>query len=190
MTPFPMVQFKAFAPEVEVNGEAVLAVVDGMGAFRSRAVAILEVNAIRDPKPGLWYSQQSWLDAFKDISEMLGPDALFAIGKSIPDNAKFPPDLDTVPGALSLLDRAYHMNHRGGEIGSYAFVQKDDQSGVVVCHNPYPCDFDRGVIAGTVETFSPAHVVARVRHDNTQPCRRNGGESCTYLVDWCMLRRP
>jgi hypothetical protein len=186
---FPTVQFEAFAPGVEVNGQTVLAIINGMGAFRSRALTILEANAISDPEPGRWYSQQSWLDAFKDISELLGPAALFAIGKSIPRHAKFPPGISTISDALSLLDSAYHLNHRGGEIGSYEFTQTDDRSGVVRCHNPYPCDFDRGVITGTVDTFKPAHMLARVRHDDKRPCRRKGGETCTYLVNWCPLTR-
>ncbi|MGA2929274.1 MAG: hypothetical protein ABSG43_25455 [Solirubrobacteraceae bacterium] len=68
-----MAQFKAFAPGVQVNGESVLSVVDGMGAFKSKAEKILAQNTIVDVKPGCWYSQQAWLDAFKDIS---GPPAI------------------------------------------------------------------------------------------------------------------
>lgn len=184
-----MAEFKGFAPGVQVNGETVLAIVDGMGAFKSRAVTILAENAIRDPKPGAWYSQQCWLDAFKDISALLGAPTLFAIGKSIPENANFPPVVNTIPGALEVIDRAYHMNHRGGDIGCYAFNQSDDVSGIVLCHNPYPCDFDRGVITGTIEKFKPARVAVRVRHDDAQPCRRKGAGSCMYLVNWYAVKR-
>jgi hypothetical protein len=112
-----MAQFQAFAPSVQVNGETVLSIVDGMGAFRSKAEKILYENGIADPKNGGWSSQQAWLDAFKDISQMLGAHTLFAVGKSIPQNAKFPPAIKTITAALSSIDTAYHMNHRGGAIG-------------------------------------------------------------------------
>ena len=37
-----MAQFRAFAPAVEVNGETVLSVVDGMGSFKAGAMKILD----------------------------------------------------------------------------------------------------------------------------------------------------
>jgi len=179
-----MAQFKAFAPGVQVNGETVLSVVAGMGAFRSRANKILEENAIANPKPGTWYAQQAWLDAFKDISELLGAHTLFAIGKSIPQNARFPAAIRSVADALGAIDAAYHMNHRGGEIGHYVFNQNGGDSATVVCRNPYPCDFDRGLITGTADKFKSSRTVVRVQHDDGKPCRKRGADSCTYQVKW------
>jgi len=79
-----MAHFKAFAPGVEVNGESVLSIVDGMGQFRPLAVQILAQNHIVDPKPGQWYPQQAWLEAFKTISEKVGVRTLISIGHAIP----------------------------------------------------------------------------------------------------------
>ena len=110
-----MVQFVAFAPNVEVNGQTVLSVVDGLNPFRMLALRILSGHGIVDPKPGEWYSQQAWLDAFKHISEKVSA-TLYKIGLQIPENADFPPDVDTIEKALASIDVAYHMNHRGGEI--------------------------------------------------------------------------
>ncbi len=76
-----MAQFEAFAPGVEVNGQTVLSVVEGMGTMRTMALQILARNGIPDPKPGQWYSQQAWLDAFKAIAESVSPATLFQIGK-------------------------------------------------------------------------------------------------------------
>ncbi len=86
-----MAQFTAYSESVEVNGQTVLAVVDGMGAHRSRALDILSSNGISSPALGGWYKQQAWLDSFKAISENLGASTLFAIGYKIPENAEFPP---------------------------------------------------------------------------------------------------
>ena len=89
-------------------------VLDGMGAARAKGVQILGRHGIKDLKPGQWFNQQNWLDAFKDIAENIGPATLFAIGQKIPEAAKFPPTIDSIDKALGALDVAYHMNHRAG----------------------------------------------------------------------------
>jgi hypothetical protein len=180
-----MAQFVSFARGVEVNGETIYSVVDGMGAFREKALDILGQNGIKDPKPGTWFPQQSWLDAFRTISTTIGKSTLNVIGKKIPENAKFPPDIDTIEKALQAIDVAYHMNHRKGEIGHYEFVSTGPRSAKMVCRNPYPCAFDRGIIEAMVQRFKPKNaVVLSVTHDDTCPCREKGGDSCTYLVKW------
>lgn len=179
-----MAQFQAFAPGVEVNGAAVLSVVEGMGGFRAMALQILAQNGIINPQAGKWYSQQAWLDAFKQIAERVGPATLLMIGSKIPETALWPTNITTVEDALASIDVAYHMNHRGGEIGHYHFQKLGEGLGKVVCHNPYPCNFDLGIIEATAKRFAPPVVIPYVRHDNTQPCRQKGGDSCTYVVTW------
>jgi len=180
-----MAQFKAFAAGVEVNGETVLSVVDGMGAFQSKAIQILAENGISNPQAGKWYSQQAWLDAFKVIAEKMGGATIFLIGKGIPKNAQFPSDIDTLDKALASIDIAYHMNHRGGEIGSYRYEKLTERSAKLTCRNPYPCDFDRGIITTMVQKFKPKGVLnIKVRHDDTSPCRKEGADSCTYFIEW------
>ncbi|MBT8225353.1 MAG: hypothetical protein HKP61_23195 [Dactylosporangium sp.] len=162
-----------------------LSIVAGMGAFTSRALKVLAASGIQDPQAGQWYSQQAWLDAFQKLGEQLGPNTLIMIGKTIPENAKFPPNINSIETALASIDKAYHMNHRGGEIGSYKVVSSQPKSARMVCENPYPCDFDRGIVLGTATKYKPATSGAvRVSHDDTQPCRKKGARSCTYQIDW------
>jgi len=179
-----MAQFKAFSPTVQVNGETVLSVVEGLGAFKPTALQILADNGIKDPQPGQWYSQQAWLDAFKTISEKLGQVTLYSIGLKIPETAKFPPAIDSIEKALASIDVAYHMNHRMGEIGNYKYEATGEKSARMVCTNPYPCDFDRGIIEAVAKRFRPKGALVRVKHDDSAPCRKQGAESCTYLIEW------
>jgi len=180
-----MTEFKSFTDGVEVNGETVLSVICAMEGERERALRILASHGIQNPRPGEWYRQQSWLDAFKEIAETGGGDTLFKIGQKIPYNAKFPPSVNTVEKALLSLDAVYHINHRGGGIGSYRFVRTGERSGIMICKNPYPCDFDRGLIEAVIDRFSSGEsAAATVRHDDTAPCRRTDADSCTYLVEW------
>jgi hypothetical protein len=179
-----MAQFIALAAGVEVNGETVLSVVDGMSVFKSKALKILEDNGIKDPTPGQWYQQQAWLDSFKKISESIGQKTLEQIGMKIPENAQFPPEIDNLEKALASIDVAYHMNHRGGDIGAYQFSKLGPTTIKLFCNNPYPCSFDKGIIQAMVNKFKPAGVAVKIEHNQNDGCRNTGGDSCTYIVKW------
>ena len=180
-----MTEFKSFSNGVEVNGETVLSVISAMGEERGPALTILASHGISDPCPGEWYRQQDWLDAFKEIAEAGGSKVLYEIGKRIPYNAKFPPAVNTIEKALISLNAAYHINHRGGGIGSYQFVKTGERTGTMTCKNPYPCDFDRGLIEAVIERFSSGQSIdVIVRNDDTAPCRKHGADYCTYLMEW------
>ena len=181
-----MAQFKALDPNVEVTAESVRAVIDGMGAFKETATKILAAHGISNVNPGTWHKQQAWLDAFKSISEQVGSHTLFNIGLKIPENAHFPPEIDSLGKALSAIDVAYHMNHRNGEIGHFQFQRTGERSVAMVCDNPYPCDFDRGIITAFCNRFPPKGSLAKakVTHDDSKPCRKKGADTCTYLVTW------
>ena len=179
-----MKPFEASSPNVEVNGETVLAVVAGMGSFAERAHRILAGHGIQDPKPGSWHKQQAWLDAFKEISDRLGPATLYQIGMKIPEKAKFPPEIKTIDQALRAVDQAYKMNHRGGEIGSYEFRPTGQRSAEMVCRNPYPSDFDRGIIHAMANRFKPEGGFVQVELDGSIPNRKTSGEACTFKITW------
>ena len=180
-----MAQFVAFAPHVQVSGEAVLAVVDGMGLARQKTLKILADNNIHDPKQENVVSATELVEPFQQVSETLGEDALLAIGRKIPDTAKFPPEIDCIERALQSINVAYHMNHRDGDIGIYGFQSTGPRSAQMVCRNPYPCVFDQGIIEAMAIRFKPQDSPAvSVRHDDSAPCRQNGADSCTYLVTW------
>lgn len=193
-----MVEFSAFETGIEVNGETVLSVVDGMGAFRYRAAEILAEHGIVEPTPGQWYPQQAWLDAFRTIAEKIGNNTVYSIGRKIPSNATFPPDIKTIDDALAAIDVAYHMNHRKGGvvlfdgatgkmregIGHYIAQRLGPKQMQVRGENPYPCDFDRGIVTAMAERFRPAEaILLRVVHADG-PCRRRGDECCDYSVVW------
>jgi hypothetical protein len=196
-----MEQFKSLMPGIEVNGETVLSVVNGMGMFRDLGIDHLKRVGIADPTAGAWYSQQAWLDAFKDISDKVGFATLFQIGRSIPDNAQFPPHINSFETGMPGIDVAYHMNHRrDGKvmfdpstgamlegIGHYKFTPASgaEKRAFVVCENPYPCDFDRGIVDAMARRFKPEPTAKPVvRHDDTKPCRKKGASSCTYIITW------
>ena len=182
-----MAEFKAFSSDVEVNGETVLSVVNAMTGFEEYALNILAENGIKNPEPGKWYKQQNWLDAFKQISLKVGEKTLFNIGKAIPDNAQFPPEIDNIEKALSSIDVAYHMNHRGGEIGYYKLLEfyPGKKQATMECKNPYPSHFDKGIIISMARKFKPEESTSvDVVLDESKPTRMKGSDSCTYIIKW------
>lgn len=184
-----MAQFTPFSENVKVNGQTILTFINAIThpASKERMGIILKNNGIEEIKPDGWYSQKAWLDAFKEINDSLGPNTLFTIGKAIPENAKFPPEINNLEKALGAIDIAYKMNHKGGDIGFYKLLSFDGtkKTAQLECKNPYPSDFDRGIIMTMLRKFKPANSIKYdVVLDTSKPNRLKGADSCTYTVTW------
>jgi hypothetical protein len=177
-------QYKAYSETVEVLGQSILSIVSGMDLVKPRALRILALHGIDPLIPGNWYQQQACLNAFKAIFDKIGPNTLRAIGRKIPENAAFPPEINTIEKGLASIDVAYHMNHRNGEIGNYRYQQLTPRSAQLVCNNPYPCDMDLGLIEAISDRFRPKDSLrVRLEHDKG-PCRTQSGDVCSYTVSW------
>ena len=183
-----MPQFVAYNNKVEVNGQTILSFVKGVTPqFRQKVFQILANNGISNPKDGIWYNQQNWLSAFRQIYDTIGTHTLFSIGKAIPDSANFPENIVTLKDALESIDIAYHNNHHGGEIGYYRLTEfiENERKAAMVCKNPYPCSFDRGIITSIVRKFKPADSFDHeVKLDQNKESRLDGAESSTYIIKW------
>ena len=68
-------------------------------------------------------------------------------------------------------------------IGHYAYAPSGDTSGTMTCNNPYPCEFDFGIIEAAANKFKPATATITVQHALGM-CRQKGAESCAYTVAW------
>lgn len=176
-----MAQFVAFAPEVEVKGISILGIIETMG---EEVIPIFEKHNLSLIDPDEWYNQQEYLNAYREISELNFMN-LVAIGMKIPDHAAWPPNVKTVHDALASVNVAYQMNHRGGEIGSYDYTAVSENEGVMVCRNPYPSDFDYGLIYRIVQKFrTKEDNTIVVKRDTKLPNRLTGADSCTYHITW------
>ncbi len=180
-----MAEFEAYAPTVEVAGQAVLAILAGMDVNQPRAVRILAQNGIPNLDPTHWYSQQMVLNSFKTVFEKIGPATVRAIGRKIPEKAQFPPNIKTIEDGLASIDMAYHMNHRGAaQMGSYRFSTSGARSGKMLCDNPYPCEMDMGLIEAIAERFRPATSVRVKLEHAAGDCRHQGAGQCGYQISW------
>lgn len=183
-----MVTYEAFDPNVEINGQTVLTIVEeAMGLFsddyRTRALDALAEEGISEPATDEWYPQQAWLNAFETIAYDLQPHVLDRLGEALPDVAEWPNNFNDVSTGIQSIGKAYERNHRGGEIGSYEYEEIDGQTGIVTCDNPYPCQFDRGLIRGVAQKYAPVDSFVFVE-ETGETCRRDGDDTCTYTVHW------
>jgi hypothetical protein len=197
-------QFKSLEPGIEVGGASLQAIVDGLSKYPSVAMEYLtqfglvkgDAGKVAQIDPEGWYSQDAWLAAYEAIAKEVGFDALYTIGAAIVEVTQLPKEVTDIHTALMSLDIVYHIHHRKngqvlfkhdtGEtlpgIGNYeCLALANEKCIVMVCDNPYPCDFDRGLVTGLASRFQPQ---SNTRHDNDAPCRKKGAESCTYIVRW------
>lgn len=195
-----MVQFVAFEVKIQVNGITIMSFVNGLGGFKELALQYLSACGLENviASADQWYSQQKWLGAFRLIGAKIGESSLYLIGQKIPENAIFPSDMHSIEEALKSIDIAYHINHKNKEgqilfdqnrdppmvdgIGHYEFVKIEGENKIVMkCENPYPCDFDRGIITAIATRFVSNAIVL---HDDSKECRKSGDNSCTYNITW------
>jgi hypothetical protein len=179
-----MAEYVALSPDVEVLGQSALAVIHAINTIGAKGIDILKKYNMYPIEPDRWYNQQDYLNVYEEIND-LNLMNMVAIGMRVPDEAEFPPDIQTVEDALKLLDVAYKMNHRGGDIGEYAYERTGERSAKLVCRNPYPSDFDYGLIYRLVQKYRPDDSeVILVELDFNAPSRKDGADSCTYRVQW------
>lgn len=178
------------APRVTVNGETVQLVLEGLDALPDEqareARAIFEAKGFAEVDGDAWHSQETWLAALREIATTVEGRALRSLGRQIPKTTVWPDGVETVPDAIASINDAYRLNHRGPELGAYAFDRTDDHKGRVTTTTPYPCLFDIGIVEGVIREFSPTVTTTALTfvHEVSDTCREDGGDKCTYAVRW------
>ena len=180
-----MAQFKAFSDDSQTLGQSLITWIAASGAFEKRMLQMMKEEGLTEIRPDAWYPMQAILNTCKKIYDSVGPNTLFLIGKNIPEHAVFPPSINSLGKALGAINTAYRMNNKGTDIGFYKLQRTGDQSALMVCENPFPCDFDRGIISAMTDKFKPKGCFhkASVTHDKGS-CRNKGNKSCTYVISW------
>jgi hypothetical protein len=158
---------------------------------RLSATMELDPEVLKDK----WVAMGEWIAVTHEMVEEVGPSTVYAVGKKITETAMIPPEVNSAQAVLMGMDIAFHMNHRKNGvvmfdpatgamldgIGNYRCELGDDgSSATMTCYTPYPCDMDRGILAGFTSRFEPAVSVAHA----SSACRKKGDAACTYLVQW------
>lgn len=196
-------QYKPREPGIEVLGATVVAFLTGFQHFPHVASRYLSKFGIVPPgkdlsavEPTKWYPQAAVLATYEAIANEIGGNTLYGLGAQMVRATPVPPEVRDLAAVLRYLDAGYHLHHRKNGvvmfdpatgrqlegIGHYAYKRQGDERKIlVVCDNPYPCDFDRGIVTALVTRFEPRGTAV---HDEQSPCRKRGGDSCTFVVKW------
>jgi hypothetical protein len=176
--------FKAASANAEVLGRNIRSYITGMGAFEMIGRSIMAKYGIEEnPSPDNWYNHQQFLDAIKEILSRTGLHTVHIIGMRIAEKVTLPPEVDNIEKGLHFVGMAYRQVHRNDPVSDKIVTKLEDRKFQVVINTPYPCEFDTGYLRGLSKRFLKETAV-QVSHDESKPCRKNGAESCTYLITW------
>jgi hypothetical protein len=184
---------------LEAHGGALANILRGAGEVADLARTLLEAGGVtltyRSDGPVVpdWFPLRLNLEVLDGIGRELGAEAVFEIGFSVPQHARFPPAISDLAGAMRALDVAFHMNHRRDGavmydaatgrmldgIGNYGCQMGSDGRLIGRSTSVYPCAFDRGIFAGLAARFEPR---SQVEHDAHVDCRIRGASACVYIV--------
>lgn len=190
--------------DVAVRGSNLESIMRGFGNFTLLASRILLDEKIgkEDPSSGMaiiesdqWYPANRVLKVLARVGAELGDSTLRQLGTYVGRNSELPPSVFDVQTALKGVDAIFHMSHalrgepmflpRTGEmkdgIGHYVVLSSERRKCVIESNSPYPCGFDEGMLLALAQRFGP---LAMLAHDRTKPCRKTGGDCCTYTISW------
>lgn len=172
---------------IEARGTTLLALLEALKAlgWAQEAALLFVESRLREPlHRDRWYPLDTSLRCLRDARDCLGDQVLRTMGRLIPATAVFPPEVRTLERALRTLDIAYHLNHRGGDIGNYFHQSIGANCSLLHCNNPYGCAFDLGILEGLSRRFLPPGTPLDISHHQARTCREFGAEACVYLISW------
>jgi hypothetical protein len=183
-----MAEFKASSPKVELLGGMVSSLWTAFPeSFQDRVMSIMNKHGLANIQPAEWYPLQRVLDTLKEIEDTYGHHLLFQVGEQAALKAPVPPEIDSLKACLLGLNVTLKRFNRGGDVGGYEITEDQGPGGftryVVVASTPYPCSLTRGYLEGFAKRFG-SHEAKEilVRHDEDRPCRREGSDTCAYIV--------
>jgi hypothetical protein len=145
-------------PKAMVRAANVQATIDAFRLVPIMARRIIEKHDLNlaDLRQEKFVLVQRWLDALKEIQQVVGDDKLRAVGRAIVENADFPPHFVDAETMLMASNEIYQLNHRG-DVGRYDVKRMPDNVIVVRCETPYPRMFEWGVIEGMTKNNRYIH---------------------------------
>ncbi len=134
-------------PNALVRAANVKATLDAFKLVPAIGTRIVEKHhlTVDDLRPDNFIRVQRWLDALKEIQELVGEAKLRDVGRRIVEHADIP-SLGT-EDILLALDAIFYDNHKG-DVGHYRSRRRDDGCVEVKCETPYPRNFEWGLVEG------------------------------------------
>ncbi len=180
--------FKSYVPEVEINGQIIENFQNGLPAYlKPKIKEILTAHNLSDARSEVWFLEQDWLDALKEIKEKYGDNMLYDFAYQMQEQIQYPEHINHLELALMYLNMYHHEHHRGGEVGNYTLTVFDAEANKasIECKTVYPDNYNRAIITALVKRFKPKGALTIfVRENQLLPMRSNGDEQTTFNIIW------
>ncbi len=182
-----MRMYRAFGPDAEVFGKAILASAE---AINFKLInPILERHQLTPIQTEHWYPQQLWLDVFNDLVKLDNSIAsyMISIGIKMAEIAYMPPKVEKLTfeqAMMGLPEYYYWANHRGANIGFLDVEMVGKNHLMVIDGTPYPDGLIYGVYYGMTRRFLPKGRPFTVRYDEKEPRRETGGALTIIHIKW------
>jgi hypothetical protein len=183
-----MTEYKVSSPNAELLGGMIYSLWTAFPeGFQDMIKKVLAKHGTVDVVPENWYRLQPVLDALKEIEGSHGHYLLRDVGQQAAERAPVPPEIGSLKAVLFSLNPTLHKFHRGGNVGGYEVKEEQTTQGLtryqVIASTPYPCSLTGGYLEGFAKRFGASDwKEVLVRHDEASPCRRQGAETCTYIL--------
>jgi hypothetical protein len=182
-----MAEYRASSPKLEILGGMIVSLWAAFpDSFQKSLRDILSKHGVADVSPQDWYVLQPTLDTMREMEEKFGHHILSQVGAQAALRAPIPPEIRTFGQCMSALNVTIEKMHRGGSPGGYKVEEEQGEGFVryrVTASTPFPCSLTRGYLESLAKRFAPADAKdILVTHDEKLPCRRNGADTCTYIV--------
>jgi hypothetical protein len=170
---------------VEVQSSTAKALMDALGLLSQETRRILAQHGIPTLVQQEWYPIETLLGCLRDIRSQMGPYTLHSLGRLSAQHIAFLPTVGSFPVALASLHEAYQTRHRGQEnLGGYHAESHGGRAARIRCDNPYPCEFDQGLLESLFERFPPQEAFRLRCAHVPDGCRTQGAPACLYHLQW------
>jgi len=148
---------------------------------------IMERHGLLDIAPDQWIPTRKMMYALNELAE--DPDfmsGLVAIGIEIGKRIVVPLEDPTLEEVLLSWNASFHAVHRNGDVGQKIAEKVGEKHYRITLTDPYPDDFNYGIMYGFALRYLPPHSDFIVSYDpQVTPRDRGGEQGCTVIhIRW------
>lgn len=164
----------------EYNGAALYSFIIALKDSEQLVKKLLTESGIERVDPERWYPYDQAVSIFYKIGELVGPEALRKVGRSMIEAAPYPPGIDGVEKLLMSLGAAFSLNARGPGVGTITCTLDDEHSATLDWSAKGPCALSFGILEGSCARYG---VTPLIEH-GAGGCKDKGDPTCIYHVSW------
>jgi hypothetical protein len=167
--------------EAETSGREILFILENMGTYQKLGEMLVKKNGIFVTSREQWFPLKKWVNALKQIVDVMGPNSLHTLGKRCGSKLEFPEDVQYVGTSMSYLKELYKKNYKL-EDDHHILTFLTDTKLKIESVSVYPCEYESGLLESILMDFSTGD--CKIYHEPSDACRKKGKLACSYILEW------